>query len=345
MARRRALSLLALVVACLAAVPAGASAIATHSLLPLGRGHLQVLLGDLSEWRPVSGQPLSLTVFSGRPRAHDAAALNAYVALRSTARSCTASAAAAHARPLHPLGHLYSRSHLVNRGSVFAPNGGTRGVYAVSQPRVLVRTSRMVRVCVWLARTPRQRGLALTQDVPLLNGLFAASVSALPSAAAGAGQAYTLDAVDVARSFRFTVTSTRCGTAAGDGTTTVGDGTLGTETVSFSGACPSDGSLFSFSTPFGRSLGSISYGVAQALAAPPQVAALGGCELNPLAVVPLGTALQYVAAVGCTVRRVLVAPFQRGLPRGAVLEAQIDGGTAEAAPRGTAVDLVVNGRR
>ena len=77
---------------------------------------------------------------------------------------------------------------------------------------------------------------------------------------------------------------------------------------------------------------------------PPVVQHAGACELDPVTGTPLADAEQYVQADGCAVADVLVAPTQSGIPRGSVIDAQVDGGIAEVAPAGGAVDLVIAGR-
>jgi hypothetical protein len=335
------------VLAVLGLVPAlpAAAAPRTQPLLPLARGQVDVSLGTPPEWRPESGRPLTLTLFAGRPAASSAAARrdNGYVALQPVARGCARSAAADGIRPLHVIRALYSGGRLISvRGSLFAPAGGAApGDYEADLPGVVVRQHGAVRVCVWIARSPRRGGLAGRQDLPLLDGLFAASVAVLPG---GPAREYSLSAVDVGREFRYTTVTHACGRTTTEAPLGVEDGGLGAESVSYSArACPGDGSVFSF-TSGGRSLGSLTYTVQQAAAAPPAIAALGGCELGPVDGAPPEFAIRYVQAAGCTVARVLTQPYSPDVPRGHVVEAQVDGGVAEVAPSATAVDLVVNGR-
>lgn len=332
----------------LASVTSASATPSPQPLLPLARGHLLVSLGRPPQWLPVSGHPLTVTLFSGRPRSRATRGMNAYLALQPVNRGCAGSAARDHRRPLREIAGLYSPLNLVSRRrSLFAPRGGAaRDVYAGEVRDVIVRQRRAVRVCVWLGATTGRSRLALRQDVPLLNGLFAASISALPSAARGGGGAYTASVFSASSAIRFSAVTSACGHTLRDGPIRVGPGTPGSDSISFGpGSCNPDATQFRFSGPGGRSLGSVPFTIAQAEASPPAVATLGrGCELDPVAVTRLASATAYVQAVGCTVGRELLQPFQRGLPRGAVVEAQVDGGLADIAPRGTAVDLVLNGR-
>ena len=334
------------IVGSVAIVAAAHARLRTLPLLPLARGQLLVSLGDPPQWLPEARVPLSLTIFSGRPRRGAASTLNAYVALQAAGRSCAASPRADRTQLL-VVPHLYTALHRVaGGGSPFAPDGGAQaGDYAATLPGVVVRQAGSVRSCVWLAGKPSQRGLAADQDITLLNGLFAASVSAVPSAAETANRSYTLNAINVGGPLGIAASTDDCGTRYLDGARTVADGEVATESFAFGpSSCPSDGSRFSFSAAGVRSLGTLTYTLAQATAAPPEVSSLGACELDGVTVTPLTEADQYVQDVGCSVGRLLVAPHQAGLPRGAVLEAQVDGGLADIAPRGTAVDLVLNGR-
>lgn len=347
MVRRRALPLLALAAVAWAFSAAAAGArLVTGPLIPLARGHLQVSLGDPPQWLPVSGRPLDLTLFSGRPSGRDSGALNAYLALQRPTRSCAPSAKRGHYT--REIKSFYAGANqLAREQSPFAPSGGAAaGDYAATLSGIVVGQRGTTRVCVWLARVASQRGLAAVQDVPLLNGVFAASVSALPTAfGAARPSAYTLNAVQVARGFGYTAVTSSCGRQYTDARRSAADGELATESISFgSSACAGDGTQFTFTTPSGRTFGALGYTVSQAQTAPPQVASLGACELDGLTVSSPTSASEYVQAVGCEVGRLLVSPYQRGVPRGAVLEAQVDGGVAALAPRGTAVDLVLNGR-
>jgi hypothetical protein len=341
---RRCAALLALLGCWIAAAPAEAQP-TLGPLLPLARGQLLVSLGDPPEWLPESGAPETLTLFSGRPRGRTGG-LNAYLAIQGTGSRCARSATAGHSHLILP--RYYAATNLVSRRrSPFAPNGGAvSGDYAAAIPGVVVRRAGTARICVWLARAAGQRVSAVSQDVRLLNGLFAASVSAIPSAAPNsAGRFYTLNAIDVGRSFDYGASTTSCGGVADDGPRTADAGELATESITYSAApCAGDGSEFTFTTAGGGPLGSLSYAVSQALTTPPQVTSIGACELDAVTVVPLAQATGYVQAVGCRVGRLLLSPYSRTAPRGAVLQAQVNGGVASIAPRGTAVDLVLNGR-
>jgi hypothetical protein len=356
--RRRALILLAAVLA--AGAAAAARGATTHSgraiparpasahllpLLPLARGQLIVSLGAPPQWLPVAGRPLTVTLFSGRPALRRPAGVNAYISFQRTGRRCPASPAADRRNELVIPGY-YARSHLVTATSSFAPGGGARaGDYEYGIPGVTVHQSGATRACVWLASKPTQHTRAHVQDIPLLNGLFAASVSNVPSDAPRSGTVYNVSAVDVARRFRYAISTENCGTTYHDGPHTVADGTIATAAITFGKVpCEGDGSTFTFTATSGRSLGTLTYTAADAVAVPAAVAVLGGCELDPVTVTTLADAEQYLAADGCQIGRVLVAPFQRGIRRGAVVEAQVDGGIASVAPRGTKVDLVLNGR-
>ena len=346
MIRRRALGLLgvALAIAATAAGAAGAQ-LATHPLMPLSRGQLLVSLGDPPDWLPESGTPETLTLFAGRPALRHTAGINAYIAVQRAGSRCAPTAHRGHAHLVLP--DLYARGNQLTRTSPFTPGGGAeRGDDAASLSGVVVHQARVARFCIWLARSPTERGPVARQDVPLLNGLFAASVSAIPSASKSAGgRYYTMNAIAVGRSLVYGASTSTCGGVSDDGPRTTAAGELATESISYgSNPCAGDGSTFSFTTAAGRSLGSLSYPVADALTAPPLVASRGGCELDALTVVPLAAAQSYLPAVGCRVGRLLLSPLSRAEPRGAVLEAQVDGGVASVAPRGTAVDLVLNGR-
>jgi hypothetical protein len=314
---------------------------ATHPLLPLGRGEVIVTLGDPPQWLPVSGTATGLTVFSGRA-AGGASRDTAFVAVQRASRSCAGTPAGGHAQFSIP--DFYSADHLVSRGSLYAPDGGAApGDYGVTLTGVVLHETSKVRICTWLAHKASDRGLVSDEEVPLLNGLFAAAVSAGPSAAAGAGDSYTLNAVDVGRTFTYSIATDQCGTDSTD-SETVPDGELGTESIAYGAqSCATDGSTVTFTRVDGGSLGTIGYTVADALEAPPEVIGLGGCELDGLTVTSVTVASQYVSDVGCSVGRLLVSPYQSGIPRGAVIEAQVDGGVAEVAPKGTTVDLVLNG--
>jgi hypothetical protein len=319
----------------------------THPLLPLVRGQVIVSLGTAPQWQPVSGEPLDVTLFSGRPAERHASALTAYVALQSTSRACTASPAGDHVHPLIAFPGYYARADLIaNETSAYVPQGGAApGDYGLSRPDVVVHQHGATRACVWLARRTTQRSLVLSEQIPLLNGLFAAAVTADPTATLGDGSAYSLQAIDVTRTFRYTTSTTECGTVYTDPATSVAPESDGDESVAYGPAsCSSDGSAFAFTSASGGSLGMLTYTVAEAEANPPEVGALGGCELDGLTVTPVAFAEHYVQAVGCEVGRLLVSPFQSAYPRGDVLEAQVDGGLAEIAPAGTTVDLVLNGR-
>jgi hypothetical protein len=347
--RRRAL-VGAVVISALAASVALADAGAALAqpafapVLPLARGKLLVSLGNPPQWLPESGTPTGLTLFSGAPRSARAAAYNAYIALQRGSRRCAATPAGDH-ESLLEIPSYYTTQNLIahQSGSPFA--GAQAGDYAVTLPGITVRLRRLVRACVWIAATEHARSLRLSEPIQLLNGLFAATVSALPSASSGVGGAYTLNAIDVGAPFRYAVTTTQCGIQYHDASAAVADGTIATESVAIeSNQCAGDGSTYSFTSATGGALGSLSYSVAQAIATKPTVATVGACELDPISVIPLADATQYVQAVGCRVRRLLLAPYDPALPRGAVIEAQVDGGLAELAPSGTAVDLELNGR-
>jgi hypothetical protein len=351
---RRQAPLAGAVVACLAAfvvVLAGAAGPAVaqplpayQTLLPLARGHLLVSIGTPPQWLPERGVSTSLTLFSGVPAGRGAARDTAYLALQNAGRRCARTPARDRVT-LMTIPSYYASANLISseKGSPFA--GAPSGDYAVTLPSIVVQQRGSTRVCVWLAPRPKARGLVLSQRIRLLNGLFAASVSAVPSASTGIGGAYTLDAIDVGRVFSYAATTLQCGVHYADASGTVADGQLATESIAIeTNPCAGDGSTFAFTLAGGRPLATLAYAEAQAVAAPPQATSIGGCELDPVAITPLASAIAYVQAVGCSVRRLLVAPYNAGLPRGAVIEAQVDGGLAEVAPRGTAIDLELNGR-
>jgi hypothetical protein len=319
------------------------SALATK-LLPLHSGQLTVLLGDSGQWQPQTGTPLTLTLLAGPPRSRRAAGLTAYVALQPTSRACPASPAAEHA-PVLDIGTIYSSSTLVGAGNALAPNGGASpGVHAVAVGGIVIGGStHAITACTWLDTKPKKRAPAATQKIPLLNGLFAASVWA-SAGAGGTVSGYTLDAQSVGTAFSYSLSSVLCGATT---TSQQGRFTAGQEAsyqVSISSIdCPTDGSTFTFSGPGGASLGSIPYTITDAHASPATIAHVGGCDLNGVDGLSLADARRYTAAVGCRVARVLTGPHSNTLPRGGVTGAQVDGGTAPVAPAGTSVDLVVNG--
>jgi hypothetical protein len=312
-------------------------------LLPLARGQLLVSLGNPPLWRPVAGTALTVTLLSGRPAPH-VSHLSAYVGFQPTSQACPASPRGDRGSLL-TIPDFYKPSDLIAPGSPFVPNGGAQpGDYAVSVPGVVVQGHGRIRACVWLARSARRRTTAIEQDIPLLNGLLAASVSDVPSAVPGSGDAYTLDALGVGLSFNYSLSSTECGVVSHTPATEVSAGALASATVSLlASPCGTDIGDFTLSAG-GGTVGVLSYPATDARLTPPAVATLGGCELDPVAVTALAAALQYVASDGCTVGRLLVSPYVPGVPLGAVTEAQVNGGIAEVAPFGTAVDLVLNGR-
>lgn len=225
------------------------------------------------------------------------------------------------------------------RGSPWA--GAAAGDYAIAIPKLTIDQSGQVRVCVWLARKPRARGLALNQKVRLLNGLFAASVSTLASPAGGA---YTLDAIDVGRVFRYSIATLNCGDHYADASSAVADGQLATDSIAIeTNPCAGDGSVYTFTASTGSPIGTLGYSIAQAVSPQPVVATFGACELDPVDGNSVNVAELYVQAVGCRVAHLVVGPYSASLPRGAVIEAQVDGGLAEVAPRRTAIDLEING--
>lgn len=306
----------ALALAALTAAPASGR---VRPLLSLSPGNVLVSLGPASEWLPVGGSPTDLTLRAGRPAAAHPLRLNAYVAFRQPSRSCPASAP----------GHTLTINHL------YAPANFTEHHYEVTLPNVDVRQRGSTLACVWLGPRRRHSRLAAGQIIPLLNGLFAASVSAL-----GPDSAYTLEAMRVSRAFRYRASSTVCGRTYRDPVRTIAADEVGVEAVSYGAdSCIGDGSRFTFTTIGARPLGALTYTVRQ-----PAISALGGCELDPVTGAALSQAEAYVRADGCSVKQTLAARFRAGTRRHSVVEALVDGGVAEIAPRGTAVDLVVNGR-
>lgn len=365
MSGRRALILLVVaLVACAAGVSDAATSVshadrgaggtdpAAHAsqarvlpLLPFAPGQLVVSLGNPPSWQPVAGQPLTMTLFSGRPVSRRASRQNAYVGFQSAARRCPATPAGEHAHLLS-IDRYYKSENRVTGSSPFTPGGGAAaGDYQASIPGVVIHGARTIRACIWLSSSTRRRAPATVQDIPLLTGMFAASVSNVPSAISGAGRAYTLNAVHVAKQFSYSVTTRECGARYRTATKRVAPGTLATESVSFlASPCTGDASQVNFTAAAGGSLGALSYTPAQATSTPPTVAAVGACELDPVTATKLSDAVSYVQSDGCLVGNILAAPFRSGIPRGAVVEAQVDGGIAEIAPKGTVVDLVLNGR-
>lgn len=322
------------------------SAVATplQPLLPFARGQLKVLLGQGPSWQPVAGTPLTLTLFSGRPRRGVSAKTNAYITLQSPRQRCARSAAGDHAHKL-VIPAYYAATDLVSKTSIFTPGGGAAaGTYAAGLSGVIVSGVGSVRACVWLANKPKAKTRPYSQTIPLIGGLFAASVSDVPALGVSGSAAYALNAVYVARSFNYTVSTVRCGSDQVDPSQSVGPGALAAESISFPGQpCAGDDSVFTFTAPGRGALGSITYTSTEATTNPAGVGVLGGCELDPITVTRLAVAAAYVVADGCKVGRLLVAAVDPKLPRGAVTEAQVDGGIAEVAPAGSTVDLVLNG--
>ena len=330
-------------VAALGAFAALAPAAGATPLLPLAPGQLTVLLGDSGEWQPQAGAPLTLTLLAGPPRARHAPTLTAYVALQPTSKACGRSPQADR-EPVLDLGQIYASQTLIaNESSPLAPGGGAEsGVHAATTP-VIVNASRTVRACTWLDTTIKKRAPAVSQDIPLLNGLFAAAVWST-GGAGGTASGYTLDALSIGTGFQYAISTEFCGQTSNGPQGRVGAEEPASYQVSISSIdCPIDGTTFAFSGPGGSSLGSIQYTIAEANASPSTIGHVGGCDLDGVAGRTLVDARRYVTTVGCSVRRVLTAPHDPSLARGLVTEAQVDGGIAPVAPAGTAVDLVVNG--
>jgi hypothetical protein len=320
----------------------GSAAARTLPLLPLARGQVRVLLGDSPYWLPVSGRATQLSLLAGPARGGQRG-LNAYVALQSDAQRCAASARSDRGAKL-TFAAFFSGRSLLPAQSPLAPDGGAeRGVYAATASTT-VRQRGQVRACIWIARKPTARTRPIIQEIPLLNGLFAASVAALPGGHRGAPSSYSADGVYVLKPFSYDVATTVCGTTTTDPRQSVAAGAQASELVAIgSGDCATDASTFSFFGAGGRSLGQLSYTVAQASARPFVVAHLGACDLNGAAATTLAAAESYIGAVGCRVGRILRSPYDKALARGAVAEVQVDGGIAQIAPLGTTVDLVVDG--
>jgi hypothetical protein len=349
---------------CLAAVvgsaaarrrPALASPIPTLPLLPLARGQLLVSIGDPPacqllvsigdppSWQPVTGTPVTVTLLSGGPAVRKTAGLNAYVGFQSTGRSCP-DAARGDRGTLVTMLDFYAPTNLVLAGSPFAPTGGAHGDYAVSIPQVVLSGHRRIRACIWMARSERRRSRPVSQDIPVLNGLLAASVSNVPSAGGGTGAAYTLNAFGVGVGFSYSIATVQCSVVSPGQVVHVAPGTAASAAVSLLRLpCATDASRFTISSA-GGIVGALEYPASDARSSPPGVVSLGGCELDPVTATTPTAAIAYVQADGCSVARLLLSPYQPGLPAGDVLEAQVDGGIAEAAPLGTPVDLVLNGR-
>lgn len=321
-----------------------ASAQPTHTLplLPLARGAVLVSLGDPPDWAPVAGRPLTVTLFSGPP-AGRTRKLNAYIAFEPTVDACQRSPR--HVPGLLTIRAYYAAADDVTGASLFTPGGGARaGDVEASIPGVVIHGTDSVRACIWLARSKRARSRPATQVIPLLNGLFAASVSEVATAGVSSADSYTLNAIAVGESFSYASRTLVCGRSIRSAAQPVGSDSPLSDSVSYlvADACATDGTQFTFTGSAG-SLGSLLYTTVDATTSPAAVTVLGGCELDPVTGATLSAATRYVQADGCSVGRVLAAPVQPGVRRGAVLEAQIDGGIADAAPAGTAVDLVLNG--
>ena len=332
-------------VSLLAADRAVAQPSSYEPLLPLARGHLLVSIGTPPQWLPESGTTTSLTLFSGLPARSGDTTDNAYIAIQDAGRRC-APTPARDRQTLLEIPAYYTATNLISAHRNSPWRGAQAGDYAVTLPSIVIHQRGRARACVWLAPKPGSRGLVRSQTIRLLNGLFAASVSAVPSASTGIGGAYTLNAIDVDRTFNYAVTTLQCGIHYSDTSGSVADGQLATESIALeTNPCAGDGSTIAFTHVAGAGpFATLTYTEAQAVAAPPQISAIGGCELDPVALVPLADAIPYIQAVGCGVRRLLVAPYNPGLPRGAVIEAQVNGGLAEVAPRRTQLDLELNGR-
>jgi hypothetical protein len=328
----------------IAALAALAPAAEATPLLPLAPGQLTVLLGQSGQWQPQASMPLTLALLAGPPRARHPLALTAYVALQPTSKACGRSPDADH-EPLLDLGPIYAPQTLIaNESSPLAPGGGAEaGVHAADLPGVIINGSRTIRSCTWLDTSKRKRAPATVQDIPLLNGVFAAAVWAT-GRTGGPATGYTLDAMSIGNGFQYAISGEFCGqTSNGPQGRVAADQPVSFQFSISSIDCPVDGTTFTFSGPGGSSLGSIPYSITAADTSPPTIGHAGGCDLNGAAGLSLSDARRYVTTVGCAIRRVLTAPHDPSLARGVVTEAQVDGGIAPIAPAGTAVDLVVNG--
>jgi hypothetical protein len=325
----------------LASVLAGAAPAAGAPLEALRPGQVVVSLGQAPEWFPLSGQPIDVTVFAGRPRATRASSQNVYVEFQRADRGCPASPGADHRTPLVARA-FFSRSHLLSRRSPFTPDGGAAtDVHAMTLGPLTLHQTGSTRACVWLGRSTRTRDRLASPTIPLLNRAFAAAVSDLPQPG-GATPAYTLTAV-AGFSFAYAATTLACGERLADPGQPVAATTPVSEAVAPDpNPCAGDGTTFVFSSP-GRALPQLRFTAAQAQAGSAVVVHAGGCELDAIDAVPEAAAAAYVQADGCTVAGTEISPYSRSLPRGAVLYAMVDGGIASLAPAGTPVDLVLNG--
>ncbi|WP_249012360.1 hypothetical protein [Conexibacter sp. DBS9H8] len=359
---------LALLLALLAGV--GALTAAAHplrrpperALLSLSPGHFSVSVGPAApEWLPVSGRPETLTLIAGRPRSRGAAGANAYVGVISAGGHCGATPAASH-RPFLTFGAFFSAADSARQVTPFTPDGGgAGGTFLASGSGVRLPAGPAARACIWLGsspgtapasthrhrhhRSPVRAGARLVASplIPVLNGVFAASVSNLTGAGAGHG-GLMMTAISGGHRFTYTTTRLACGSTSTEPPTAVPAGTPASETISLSPSpCTSDATTFRFSVP-GLGARTLTYPVTDALANPPVSVVTGGCELDPLTGVTVSAALAYLAADGCRLSGLQVSPFQRPLGRGTVAWAAVDGGVAELAPSGTAVTLVLNGR-
>ncbi len=329
-----------------AAAPAAHATIKTSSLEPLARGQLQLSLGTPPQWLPVSGTPLTATLFSGAAKIHSTTAA-AFLAFQRSSKRCAATPDA-DKETLHEIPDYYVSAHLLSRqSSPFAPNGGTTpGTYAASVGDVVIDVrGSSARACIWMTADvkSKRRDLVSSATVPLLNATFAASVSDLPqyngSTLVNTG-AYTVNAIAGGRSVTTRAVTTECGTTTTD-TQTAAAGEPATETIALAATpCAGDHTKFGFSGGFG----SLNYTALEAQLTPPAVARTGGCELDPVTGTSVPLAVDYVLADGCSVGQILVSPYRAGIARGAVIEAEVDGGVAELAPRSTKVALVTNGR-
>jgi hypothetical protein len=340
MALRRGV-LTAVVLASLGLAATASRSASATPLLALHRGQVVVLIGQQPQWLPVSGRPTELTLLAGPP-APGAGRLAAYVAVQPAARSCAASASADHGQKVS-FPRFFAAANLVQPGDPLAPSGGSAHGVRAAVAAITLHQPAAAQACVWIASRPSATARPIAQPITMLNGLFAASVTAAPTAGAGLSHAYSLAAIDVGRAFSYGVSRIVCGRNAIDPAQRVAAAIEATADFSVGTAdCPDDETTFSF-TAGGGSLGTLTYPLVGVVANPPVVARLGGCELGQAAGMTVPGAEAYLLADGCSVGRVLTAPYDGALPRGAVAMFQVDGGVAEVAPAGTAVDIIRNG--
>lgn len=199
-----------------------------------------------------------------------------------------------------------------------------------------------VRFCVWLAR---RHTVPIPDYVEFYDDLFAASFAAEGSFAP---HPYAAD-WGAAASFPFTLTYQPAGCNVPPTTYSItkpsiygiyeggfGGGGLGLEP-----GCPPTETI-SLAGSSGQALGTLGYSFAEAATSKP-TKSLGACFLEGGAF-NVAEATAFVNAVGCHVRSVINRPSPPTQPwqPGEVYDYEQNGGRVELAPKGSAIDLIVN---